>query len=499
MKQLPFTRRPDASQRIAVARSGATGRSRASRRRASGMVAAGTGLSILLSGAGAGAAVAAAPFPADDLTRSYPSNVSYRYELIMDSFTVLRDDEAIIAHNDATTIAINNSASPEQVDRAIVDQYADMSISMADAFGQNLGAFYTEGRLNGELPKVEALMAKEGGLIGYHSSSNPSKEFFSYDRPYIRIPELLQYRDKPDGDAWESTSGSFPSGHTSQAYWQGTAFAVMLPELAPQILARTSEASNNRIVMAAHYPLDVIGGRMMGNHILERRMTDSEFRPLIAAAASELRDYLETRCGDTIEVCIAEDTPYLNDEESLAVYEERMTYSFPRVAASGLPVSVPDDAESLLLTSHPDLTAEQRRRVLELTAIDSGYPLDQGNSIGGWQRINLAAAMAAEVVVAPDGSVSLADDAAPSPEPEPDPSDPGTSPDPSDPGNAPEPNAPGMPADVDGAMPTADDSAAADDLADTGADLPVSGLGAALMALVAGAALLVLRRRIARQ
>ena len=59
-----------------------------------------------------------------------------------------------------------------------------------------------------------ALLAKSGGLVGYYSSSNPAKEHFDWDRPYIRFPELLTYRDKPGGDdrgrarpAWTRSAG----------------------------------------------------------------------------------------------------------------------------------------------------------------------------------------------------------------------------------------------------------------------------------------------------
>lgn len=383
------------------------------RRRSASLLAVATGLGVLISAGVVTPASAAEPFTPGELGYNYPSNAAYDYVPILDAFSALVTDRPdIIALNDSTTVSINNNATTTEVERAIVDQYADMSLSMSDGLGQNLGAIYQTAMENGDLPKTQSLVTKSGGLVGYYSSSNPSKNHFDYDRPYIRFADSLVYRDKEGGDAWASTSGAYPSGHTSQAYWQGTTLATLLPELAPQILARTSEAGHNRIVMAAHYPLDVMSGRMMGQHIVERRWTDPEFRVLFEAASAELRTVLAEACGDTLEACIAADVPYLTDDEALAVYAERMTYEFPQIGAADQPVTVPANAESLLISSHPDLTDAQRRQVLELTAGDSGYPLDKGTD-GSWQRLNLAAAMSAEVSINDDGSVSLVDDSAP--------------------------------------------------------------------------------------
>jgi len=376
-------------------------------RRAASLVAVATGLGAILSLGIATPASAAEPFTPDELSYNYPSNATYDYVPILDQFDTLRADHPdIIALNDSMTVQINTGATTAASDRAIVDQYADMAVSMADGLGANLGAIYTSALAAGELPKTRALTTKDGGLVGYYSSSNPSKAYFAYDRPYIRFAPALVYRDKPGGDAWASTSGAYPSGHTSQAYWQGTTLATLLPELAPQILARTSEAGNNRVIMAAHYPLDVMGGRMMGQAIVERRLSDVEFRTLVDSAALELRTVLEAGCGDTLENCIAADTPYLSDEAALAVYTERMSYGFPQISAAGQAVTVPAGAEALLISSHPELTDAQRRQVLALTAIDSGEPLDEGTE-GSWQRIDLPAAMAAKVIVTADGTVSL--------------------------------------------------------------------------------------------
>ena len=478
------------------------------RRRTTSQLAVATGLGVILSTVFASSASAAEPFTPEELAYNYPSNATYDYIPIMDQFSdIVANQPAVIAQNDATTVRINTTATPLESERAIVDQYADMSISMADGLGENLGAIYATAMAEGELPKTQSLITKSGGLVGYYSSTNPAKDFFDYDRPYIRFSENLVYRDKEGGDAWASTSGAFPSGHTSQAYWQGTTLATLLPELAPQILARTSEAGNNRIVMAAHYPLDVMGGRMMGQNIVERRWSDPEFRVLFDEASAELHSVLAADCGATLEECIAADTPYLSDEAALAVYEERMTYDFEQTSAAGHDVTLPAGAESLLISSHPALTAPQRLQVLELTSIDSGYPLDEGTN-GSWQRLNLASAMAAEVTVNADGTVSLVVDDAPT-EPELPPVTEPTTPPVTEPTTppVPEPTVPptAEPTDPPTAEPTTtptvapaagsnNNTSAQRNLASTGTDT-VAPLVAALVFLLAGLALVVQRRR----
>jgi hypothetical protein len=376
-------------------------------------------LGLLLTGTGVTAATAAdaptasstapavATFDQATLDAPYPSNGTYDFVPMLDQFTSLKANRPdIMKLNDKKTIKINQAATKAQSARAIIDQYADMSITMSDGLGKHLGEIYRTAREAGQLPKTDALLAKNGGLVGKYSSTNPVKTYFANPRPYVAFPLKLKYRDKPNGNAWAGQDGSYPSGHTSQAFWQGTALATMLPELAPQILARASDAGNNRIIMGAHYPLDVMAGRMMGQKIVERRWSDPSFRTLFEQASTELRTVLEAKCGATLAVCIAKDKPYLSTKQALKVYEQRMSYDFPRVGDKGAPMTVPTGAESLLITSHPDLTPEQRRQVLALTAIDSGEPLDEGTE-GSWQRIDLPAAMAAKVVVTADGTVSL--------------------------------------------------------------------------------------------
>lgn len=348
------------------------------------------------------------PFSPAVLERTYPSDREVDYVPLLSGFLGLqRDHPEILDENLARTLEINHSATADEEAAAIVDEYGDMSFTMGNALGERLGAIYQEAVGAGRLPRTTSLIHKDGGRA-QSESTNPSKEFFDYDRPFLVAPDDYVPRDKEDGDAYSSTSGSYPSGHTNQAYWQGTLLATLLPELAPQILARTAESGHYRIVMAMHYPLDVIGGRMMGQAAMAKRWADDEFRPPLLAARAELFAVLQADCGTDLLRFIARDTAWMPAREARRIYRERLTYDFDRVGAAEVPMDVPRIAASLLRTSHPSLTEAQRRQVLELTAIDSGYPLDLSvHSTSSWQRIDLCAAMSARVRTRRDGSVHL--------------------------------------------------------------------------------------------
>ena len=479
------------------------------RARVAALLSATAILGVVLAGPGASSAQAAtapAPFDQTTIDHVYASDATYDFVPMLDAFPALKSGRPdIMQLNDDMTVRINQTAPKAQSDRAIVDQYADMSVSMSDGLGARLGAIYKAARDAGQLPKTAALLNKENGLVGRGGSTGPAKNHYANPRPYVAFPERLQYRDKPGGNAWAGHDGSYPSGHTSQAFWQGVSLATMLPELAPQILARASDAGNNRIVMGAHYPIDVMAGHMMGQKIVQRRWADPEFRVLFEEAGAELRDVLETGCGASLDVCIAADTPYLSDQEALAVYQDRMSYDFPLVGTAGQAMTVPAGAESLLISSRPTLTDDQRRQVLALTAIDSGRPLDEGTA-GSWQRLDLSAAMSVPITVAADGTVSLAaapvDPAPVDPAPvDPAPADPGATVPvvPAQPvaGGAVQQHTPGTITAADAATrdAAARDAAARADLAYTGSDHVVGIVAAALGLLAAGVGLVVLHRR----
>lgn len=354
------------------------------------------------------------PYRPDQVARFYQSDVAtdkWFYFYVVHPFVEVENNHPeVMDQNMETVVRINNAAKndPAAQNIALDDDYLDPVVNISSAFGENLGKHFREALEEGRLPKVKTLLsgnlARGGGLV---SSTFFEKYAYGYDRPFVQAPDRIERYYREGQDDPYTASPSYPSGHTNKAAWTATMLAMMLPELAPQIEARASEAGHSRLVMGVHFPLDVMGGRMMGNQAAADRWADPEFRPLIEEAMEELRSELEYRCGDTIANCVAKDTPYMSTAAAVKQYTERMTYDFKQIGPKDQPVIVPKRYAGLLETKFPDLTEEQRNSILAQTAIASGYPLDRTDGEGQHVRMNLARALAADVTVNADGSVTV--------------------------------------------------------------------------------------------
>ncbi|WP_080792457.1 phosphatase PAP2 family protein [Corynebacterium pacaense] len=386
----------------------------------------------------------------------------------------------VLQRNDELTSWINQNATDDQRYKALQDSnFSNQWVTVGhDGLGEVLGKIFVQGHLEGKLPKLEALLNGDNGIGPGYLGTGAAKNAFSYPRPYLNVDpaaapvegdqsdcapskvngsSLKDIRagrtytdaegnlkitrvapatddatygndggtlDPAYGEPGICTGGSFPSGHTTDAYQMGITLATLVPELAPELLSRASEAGNNRIVLGVHYPMDIMGGRISGEATVAARWNDERYRTeVIEPARQELVSYLEQECGDTIVKCAASGKSYSNDSfagkalpggtsqqvtdrgSAVSVYRERMTYGFTQTGATDRPVSVPESAPALLITAFPTLNNDQRRQVLEQTAIASGYPLDSAEA--SWQRLDLAAATSATVQLNADGSVKV--------------------------------------------------------------------------------------------
>jgi membrane-associated phospholipid phosphatase len=401
---------------------------------------------------------------------------------VVDRATLQRDDELAVWINRHASDAERLLALQDAQKQTAAGTAYDQSITLSTALGSELGPLYVEGRRSGALPLTSALVDASTGSAGAFVTTAAAKAAYGHPRPFVptdpstppvagdadtcapravnaaplaairagrpyadargnlaieRVPPTTDttHRFSPVDvrlDAGYSgeglcRGGSFPSGHTTTAYSVGITLATLLPELAPEILARASEAGNNRIVLGAHSPLDVVGGRIDGQVALAARWSDAAFRSrTLEPARAELVHHLESRSGHPIAWVVAHQRPYTSDPyggrampggsaqvvtdraSAVRAYAERLTYGFAPTTPPVRTLSVPDGAQNLLRTAFPTLTAAQRESVLAQTSLPSGFPLDRPGSVdGSWQRIDLAAAMSATVVVEASGTVRV--------------------------------------------------------------------------------------------
>ncbi|MFD5749658.1 glycoside hydrolase domain-containing protein [Streptomyces sp. NPDC127033] len=372
------------------------------------------------------------PFPDDTLNATYASDkwpgtgdgTDYFRDLLdgiedLDPDTLganakVPNGAALTAENDRIAARVNNAATQQEVDRAEVDAANSSTVTMADGLGSRLGPIYRDALKGGRLPKTSALFSRVTKNL---DKVEAVKNHYGYLRPYVRLGfvgdggDIYESKDGSYGSL--TTSGSYPSGHTYGGYEAGTVLATLLPELAPSILARTSEYGNNRIVLGFHYPLDVMGGRITGQATVAHRWADPDFAKLLMQAHTEMENVLLAQCekegyGDTLTACEGDSYAGLSTARQVDLYTQRLDYGFSRSGKPAQALRTPSDAAALLITAFPDLTTAQRTQILEQTATDSGSPLDAtADGEASWERINLAAAMSAQVVVNADGSVKV--------------------------------------------------------------------------------------------
>lgn len=217
-------------------------------------------------------------------------------------------------------------------------------------------------------------------------------------------------------------SPSYPSGHTTYGYTGSLILALLVPERYQQMIARGAEYGNDRILVGAHYAMDVLGGRTLAlydmAHLLAndpaylgrsvRSAPIKDFRATVQTARSEVRKALEQACGNTIEVCAREDIGrFSNPAANAAFYLCTQTYDMPVLHAktSGTVESVAGiapEAGYLLTVAFPSLTLEQADQILTETEGPGGGFLDDGSAFGVYSRLDLygASARAAMVVSA---------------------------------------------------------------------------------------------------
>ena len=315
---------------------------------------------------------------------------------------------------------------------AEVINYAE-SVALSDAGAGKF--FFANGTLDGKTPappEAAAILKDVGGapdMFGraYNKpAGSPGADKYGNSRPFQTEPVVApiagpDFFNTPASNSVYNRgpvmnlvdSPSYPSGHTTYGYTGAIVLAVLVPERYAQMIARGAEYGNDRIILGAHYAMDVLGGRTLAAWELAHLLANdpgflnrpvrngepvADFRAKLAAARDDLTKALEAGCGDALAACAKADIGRFGDMAQVeAFYAATQTY--------GLPVVHPDiagkiedvaalapEAGNLLTAAFPKLSLDEADRILTETEGPGGGFLDDGSAFGVYSRINLFAA-----------------------------------------------------------------------------------------------------------
>ena len=201
--------------------------------------------------------------------------------------------------------------------------------------------------------------------------------------------------------------------------------AMLVPERYKEMIARGAEYGNDRILMGAHYAMDVLGGRTLATYDLAHLLANDpaymgrtykhapvlkDYQVALKGARDDVRKALEAACGKAVADCAREDIGRFSDPaQNEAFYAATQTYGLPVVypkAAMARPDvgKLAPEAGYLLTTAFPTLTLDQANAILTDTLGPGGGFLDDGSAFGVYSRLNLyAAGSRAAAMVAASG------------------------------------------------------------------------------------------------
>ncbi len=312
------------------------------------------------------------------------------------------------------------------VTEAVADVIA-YAISTSTAHSAGAKYFFANETTDGKTPASTEAIAILKTMRGFPDifgkayglpTGTAGADIYGNSRPFQTEPSVtrivgLDYFSDPTDNMGNSgglvNSPSYPSGHTTYGYTGAIVLAVLVPQRYQQLMVRAAEFGNDRIIVGAHYAMDVLGGRALALYDMAHLLANdpaymgrsirnapaiTDFREAVKKARADITQALQAGCGNTIDVCAGEDIGRMhNPEADAAFYAATQTYDLPVVYSKNVGLEnvgkLAPEAGYLLTVAFPSLKLDEADEILTETEGPGGGFLDDGSSFGVYSRLNL--------------------------------------------------------------------------------------------------------------
>lgn len=129
------------------------------------------------------------------------------------------------------------------------------------------------------LPKLAAFI--RNSTVETRPFTDRAKNTYARPRPHVDNPALQLAVAKPDGF-------SYPSGHATAAALHAALLAAAWPERAAEFTAQIELVCLSRLYGGAHYPSDVVAGRLLGTTIAREMLKSPDTQAALAEVRAEI-------------------------------------------------------------------------------------------------------------------------------------------------------------------------------------------------------------------
>jgi acid phosphatase (class A) len=191
-----------------------------------------------------------------------------------DSLTTIADLEVVYQ--------VQQRRIPEQL--AISNYFADNTVFQYDSA---IGTWFTAANL----PKTSELFLQV--YADRFAISSKGKEVWNRPRPPLLDARIHAAAPLPK-------SGSYPSGHSTQAFLWAGLLAEVFPEHRAALRERAELVAWSRVVAGVHYPSDIVAGRILGDQLVKEFLKVPAFRAALDEVRAEVAAYKKSHASEFV-------------------------------------------------------------------------------------------------------------------------------------------------------------------------------------------------------